>query len=77
MGFQQKLFSSGEPFMRECFILTKEFRNPKKGEFYLSGAIPQAWQALSDLSTKFHIVRKATEKETKCFACKQTLPIMK
>lgn len=42
-----------------------EFRPPKAGEFYLSGAIPQAWKALQDMTTSYHIVvevpRPATE----------------
>ena len=36
---------------------TGEFRQPKKGEWYLSGAIIEAYKAPNDLSTKFHIVR--------------------
>ena len=34
---------------------TKEFRFPRKGEWYLSGAIPEAYQAKSDLTTAYHI----------------------
>ena len=33
-------------------------RPPKKGEFYLSGAIPQAWKAPNDLSTDFYIMKE-------------------
>lgn len=32
------------------------FRKPLKGEYYVSGAIPEVYQALADLSTGFHIV---------------------
>jgi len=36
--------------------LTGEFRPPLKGEWYLSGAIPEAYKAPNDLSTAYHIV---------------------
>jgi len=36
-------------------VRTDQFREPKKGEYYLSGAIPVAYRALSDLSSKFWI----------------------
>jgi hypothetical protein len=32
------------------------FRNPKRGEFYLSGAIVAAYKAPNDLSSPYHIV---------------------
>lgn len=32
------------------------FRPPRKGEFYLSGAIVQAWRAPNDLGTPYHVV---------------------
>jgi len=34
---------------------TNQFREPKKGEYYLSGAIPIAYKAFNDLSDKFWI----------------------
>lgn len=34
---------------------TGEKRAPRAGEWYLSGAIVEAWQAPNDLSTAFHI----------------------
>jgi hypothetical protein len=37
---------------------TGEFRAPKKGEYYLSGAIPEAYRAPNDLSMEFHILRE-------------------
>ena len=43
---------------KRYFVLTKEMREPKKYEYYLSGAIPEVYQALNDLSTKFHIVKE-------------------
>jgi hypothetical protein len=36
---------------------TNEFRAPRKGEWYLSGAIPIAYKAPNDLSTEFRIMR--------------------
>lgn len=32
------------------------FRNPRKGEFYLSGAIVAAYRAPNDLTTPYHVV---------------------
>ena len=49
-----------------CFYEHLEFRPPKKGEFYLSGAIVTAYRAPNDLSTAFRIVRPTfrAKKET-------------
>ena len=38
-------------------VKTGEFRSPKAGEWYLSGAIPQAYKAKNDLSTPFLILK--------------------
>lgn len=38
-------------------ITTGEFREPQKGEWYLSGAIAEAYQAPNNLSEKYHIVK--------------------
>ena len=46
-------------FCPKCDIaaaLTREYRRPKKGEWYLSGAVPQAWRAPNDLKTEFNIL---------------------
>ena len=43
---------------------TGEKRPPKKGEWYLSGAIIEAWQAPNDLATPFHIARLVRTKRT-------------
>lgn len=40
---------------RKRFKATGEFRPPRKGEWYLSGAIVQAWKAPNDLSTPYWI----------------------
>ena len=36
---------------------TSEFRAPKKGEWYLSGAIPNAYLAPNDFTQKFNIMK--------------------
>ena len=38
-------------------VSAHEKRAPKKGEWYLSGAIPIAYRAPNDLSQEFHIMR--------------------
>lgn len=38
-------------------VKTGEFRTPKRGEWYLSGAIPQAYKAPNDLTTPYHILK--------------------
>lgn len=45
------------------FECTGEFRCPRKGERYLSGAIPAAYRAPNDLGTPFHILRLAASPE--------------
>ncbi|RLC88675.1 MAG: hypothetical protein DRJ03_02020 [Chloroflexi bacterium] len=37
--------------------LTGEFRPPRKGEWFLSGAIPEAYRAPNDLDGAYHIAR--------------------
>jgi len=36
---------------------TGEFRAPKKGEWYLSGAIVEGYRAPADLNTPYHIAK--------------------
>ena len=38
-------------------VRTSEFRPPRKGEWYLSGALPAAYCAPNDLGTAFRILR--------------------
>ncbi|WP_164104227.1 hypothetical protein [Candidatus Laterigemmans baculatus] len=38
-------------------MATGDSRKPRKGEWYLSGAIVEAYRAPSDLSSEFHIAR--------------------
>ena len=37
------------------------FREPKKGEYYLSGAIVVAYVAPNDLTSKYHVVKPRME----------------
>lgn len=39
---------------------TGEFRTPKQGEWYLSGAIIEAYRAPNELSIAYHIARLVT-----------------
>jgi hypothetical protein len=50
----------GEPGWRQQkrrAVWTGEFRAPSCGEWFLSGASPEAYQAIADLGTKYHIAR--------------------
>jgi hypothetical protein len=43
----------------------KPKRKPKKGEWFISGAIPEAYQAPNDLNTKYYIAElKRVERKT-------------
>lgn len=53
------------------YVKTGEFRPPKKGEYYLSGAIPTAYKAFSDMEGKYEIMRPATQEELRCPCCQQ------
>jgi hypothetical protein len=59
----------------QAFVKTDEFRNPKKGEYFLSGAIPTVYKAYDNLNQPYWIMRPATEEETRCALCKQPLPL--
>lgn len=41
-------------------------RAPRKGEFFLSGAIPQAYRAPNDLDMVYHIVEPIQPKPCPC-----------
>jgi hypothetical protein len=51
-------YPAGEGLRTRRFVRTGEFREPRAGEWYLSGAIPEAWRAPNALSTKFHILQQ-------------------
>lgn len=38
-------------------INSRVFGKPKRGEWYLSGAVPEAYKAPNDLTTPYHIAR--------------------
>jgi len=40
-----------------CGVVTGEFHPPRKGEWFVSGAVPEAYQAREDLSDGYHIAR--------------------
>lgn len=40
------------------YVMTGEFRPPKKGEHYISGAIPEAYEAPNTLTTNYAIARR-------------------
>lgn len=45
------------------FIYTGERRNPKKGEYFLSGACPKAYEAFNDLDRPRPIAKKIKVKK--------------
>jgi hypothetical protein len=45
-------------------IRTGEYRKPRKGEWYLSGAIVEAYQAKNDLDTPYQIAKLVKTKTT-------------
>jgi hypothetical protein len=51
------LITSGFPGEKIKCVRTGEFRAPRKGEWYLSGAIPEGYRAPNDLATDFHILK--------------------
>lgn len=53
-----------------------EFRSPKKGEFYLSGAIVEAYDAKNDLPTqRFHIAELVNMKEAHWVVTRDGKPV--
>lgn len=57
------------------FVMTGEFRQPCEGEWYLSGAVPEAYKALAPLDTSYWILQRAIESEYVCVTCKRKLPM--
>ena len=53
-------YSKGDPSIRARW--TGEKRPPKAGEWYLSGAIIEAYRAKADLDIPFHIAELVTTK---------------
>lgn len=54
--FLKAVFLGNHP--NTWFEATGEFRKPKAGEFYLSGALVSAWYARNDLDSAYWIARK-------------------
>lgn len=46
----------GTAVQMRCFWRRLDIRRPRKGEWYVSGAIPAAYRAPNDLSTEYLIV---------------------
>ena len=61
----------------DLFVETGDYRSPRRGEFYLSGAIPEVYYASVDYgpNQQFCIMRKATKGETTCPCCNRELPV--
>jgi len=58
--------SSGVGVAGVMAVRTGEKRSPRKGEWYLSGAVVEAYRAPNDLATEFHIAKLVkTRTETK------------
>ena len=51
-----KLYKSASMFNAKYFRYSGEKQCPKKGEHYLSGAIPSVYEAPNNLSMEFHIM---------------------
>ncbi len=58
---------------KKFYVNTGIKRNPKKGEYFLSGAIATAYLAPNDLSSSYYIAREAVHHETHCPHCGQFL----
>lgn len=64
--YPEAMRAVGKPL--RSFATTGEFRPPKRGEWYLSGAIGEAYQAPNDLSTAYNILR-IVGVQARCPAC--------
>jgi len=51
----------GVMFQKHYFYEVVEYRRPKKGEWYLSGAIPKGYQAPNDLSQEYLVINLKEE----------------
>ena len=59
---------------RRRFIKTGAFRPPRKGEFYLSGALPAVYLARADMEDARDIMRPSAPEEEICACCGLRLP---
>jgi len=63
LGFTPEELSGARQQPDICAVLTGQKGRPKRGEWYLSGAIPQAYRAPNDLPMEFHMLRLVRVKE--------------
>lgn len=52
------IYRQGDIPSNRAFMLSGEKRTPRKGEWYLSGAIPEAYQAPNDISQVYHLLKE-------------------
>lgn len=65
----------GEFFsIKTRFIASGEYREPKQGEYYLSGAVIQAYRASSNLTSKYWIARQVRMVPCACCAGQGAIP---
>ena len=60
LPFKSRVFPAASntwvgPHARRYFMWTGEFRPPRKGEWYISGADPEAYQSFAGLDSPYHI----------------------
>ena len=58
---ENKVFYFGEGVYKYCFYEYVGYRCPNRGEFYLSGAVIEAYRAFADLSTSYHVVKPTVQ----------------
>jgi len=63
-GAMARYYRRDDAVYRLIAIRTGEKRPPRRGEWYLSGAIPQGYRAPNDLSTRYAILELAIIRET-------------
>lgn len=56
-SFDERFTPEAMPNHHFKAVMIGRIRPPKKGEWYLSGAIPAAYRAPNDLTGSFHIMR--------------------
>ena len=66
--YAKRVFGEGVKFPQTIKAeYTGEFREPKNGEWFLSGAIAEAYHSPNDLSTKYHIAKLVIVEEVKTY----------
>ena len=58
---EHKVFYFGEGVYKSCFYEYVGYRCPNRGEFYLSGAVTEAYRAFADLSASYHVVKPTVQ----------------